>query len=254
MLKVLTTLMRGAAAEAEEALFEANAVRILEQQLRDAAASLEHAKRDLACVIAHRSSETRAVDALDGEIAKLEESGARAISGGRMDLAGDVAVVVAANEDERAERLKAIEGLDRDILRLRELAADGRRRLGDLVRGLETARAQQALRRAGANGRRALATGAGALRDAEATLQKIRDSSLKAEDLAKAEATLEAEAQGSDIARRLSEAGFGPDLKTKPADVLERLRKMSSPGNGATAAAATPASPAPVSAPRPDAG
>lgn len=251
MLKVLTTLMRGAAAEAEEALFDANAVRILEQQLRDAASALEHAKRDLACVIAHRSSEARAIDALGAKIAELEESGARAIAGGREDLAGDVAIVIAATEDERAERRKAVEPLDREILRLRELRADGRRRLAELARGLETARAQQALRRAGANGRRALATGAGALRDAELTLQKIRDSSLKAEDLAKAEATLDVETQGSDIAQRLSDAGFGPESKTKPADVLERLRAMRTAGLGGTTAAATPAASAPITASRP---
>lgn len=227
MLKVLSTLMRGAAAEAEEAVFEANAIRILEQQLRDAAVALEHSKRELACAMAHRASEARAVEAVDARIAELEASGAAAIAGGRDDLAEEVATVIAAAEDELAERRAAGSKLDVDITRLRQLADDGRRRLTDLRRGLEMARAQEALRRAGANGRRALATGAGALREAEATLCRIRHSHRKAEDVAAAAESLEAGASGKDLEDRLSDAGFGPNLKTKPADILARLRQRS---------------------------
>lgn len=225
MFKMLTTLMRGAAAEAEEAVFEANAIRVLEQQLRDAAFALEQSRRELACAMAHRSSEARAVTALEARIGELEASATAAIDGGREDLATEAATVIAATEDELAERRAAVQKFDVDIARLRTLADDGRRRLGDLRRGLEMARAQEALRRAGANGRRALATGTGALREAEATLAKIRESHRKAEDFAEAAADLDDSATGKDLERRLSDAGFGPALKTKPSDVLARLRQ-----------------------------
>jgi phage shock protein A len=225
MLRILTTLMRGAAAEAEEAVFDANAIRILEQQLRDAAAALEHSKRELACAMAHRASEARAVEALDTRIAELETSAAAALAGNREDLAQEAATIIAANEDERAERRAAIERFDVDIARLRQLADDGRRRLTDLRRGLEMARAQEALRRAGANGRRALATGTGALRDAEATLQRIREQHMKCDDVAAAQEELERAGTQKDLDQRLAEAGFGPGLKTKPSDVMARLRR-----------------------------
>lgn len=236
MLKVLSTLIRGAAAEAEEAVFEANAIRVLEQQLRDAAVSLEHAKRELACAMAHRASEARAVEALVARVAELEESGAAAIAGKRDDLAEETATVIAATEDELAERRKAVERLDVEILRLRQLADDGRRRLNDLRRGLEMARAEEALKRAGANGRRALATGSGALREAEATLKRIRASHTKSDDLAAALDTLDQASQEKDLDRRLAEAGFGPSLKTKPADVMARLRARNAAGQGAAPA------------------
>ena len=228
MLKVLSYLIRGAAAEAEEVVFEANAIRILEQQLRDAAIALEHSKRELACAMAHRASEARAVEALDQRIAELETSAVAAMSAERDDLAEEAATVIAAAEDERSDRRAAMIRFDLDIGRLRRLADDGRRRLGDLRRGLEMARAQEALRRAGANGRRALATGTGALREAEATLVRIRESQSKSEDVAAAAELLEAEASGGDLDQRLRDAGFGPGLKTRPADVLARLRQRQS--------------------------
>ena len=134
MLKVFATLLRGAAAEAEQAVFDANAIRILEQQLRDVAGALEHSKKELACVMAHRASEARAVDALNGRIAELELAGGEAIAAGREDLASEVATVIAAVEDERSERKFATVRLDGDITRLRQLSDDGRKRLADAAR------------------------------------------------------------------------------------------------------------------------
>ena len=247
MMKLIATLMRGAAAEAEEAVFDANAMRVLEQQLREAAAALEHSRRELACAMAHRASEARAVEALDKRIAELEQAGSEAITGRREDLAGEVATVIAAAEDERTERRAAVARFDVDIQRLRQMAEDGRRRLQELRRGLEMARAQEALRRAGANGRRALATGTGALREAEATLARIRERHVRADDFAEACAELDADASGKTLDRRLSEAGFGPNLKTRPADVLDRLRRRQAqagtsgtPGPGTTGPVAAP--------------
>jgi phage shock protein A len=152
MLKLLTTLARGAAAEAEEAVFEANAIRVLEQQLRDAAGALEHSRKELACAMAHQASEARAVGALQARIVELEQSGADALTGNRNDLAQEVATVIAANEDELKERRTAVARFDIDILRLKQLSESGQRRLAELRRGLEMGRAQEALRRAGANG------------------------------------------------------------------------------------------------------
>lgn len=224
MLKTLTTLLRGAVAEAEEAVFDANAIRMLEQQLRDAAASLEVSRRELACAIAHEASEERAITALSQRMGELEESARKALAASREDMAQEAAVVIAAIEDETADRRAALQRFSADVRRLKLVAEDGRKRLADLRRGLELARAQEALRRAGANGRRALAQGSGALREAETTLARIREQKLKDQDVAAALDEMERRASGDDVADRLSNAGFGPKLKTKPADVLARIR------------------------------
>jgi phage shock protein A len=224
MLRTFTTLFRARIAEADDAIFDANAIRILEQQLRDAAASLEHARRELACAMAHQASEERAAEALADRIRELELSGTQAIAAGRTDLAEEVATVIAANEDELAERRQAITRFASDVSRLKQVTEDGRRRLSELRRGLEMGRAEEALRRAGANGRRALAAGAGALREAEATLSRIRELNVRDADVASALDELDRQGTAKDLKDRLSAAGFGSTLKTKPADVLARLK------------------------------
>ncbi len=86
------------------------------------------------------------------------------------------------------------------------------------------ARAQDALRRAGANGRRALASGSGALREAEGTLAKIRELQAKEEDVSAALDELERQGSARDLTERLETAGFGSKPRTKPADVLARMK------------------------------
>src|SRR5262245_28992968 len=223
MLNLFTTLARGTVAEVEAAIFEANAIRILEQQLRDAAAALEHSRRELACAMAQQASEERAIAALSQRIDELEVSGRKAIAGGRDDLAEEAAIEIAATEDERNERTAASARGEAEIKRISELVDDGRKRLLELRRGVELARAQEALRRAGANGRRAIAAGKGALRDAEATLARIRQTHAKEQDVGAALEVLE-RSSGRDLDERLAKAGFGARQKTKPADVMARLR------------------------------
>jgi phage shock protein A len=225
MFKTLTTLVRGAAAEADEAIFDANATRLLAQQLRDAAESMEHAKRELALAMAHRASEQRAIEAVDQRKTYLEQGAIDAINGRCDDLANEAATMIAALEDERRERVEAMARFDIEIQRLQQLTETGRRRLTDLRRGLEMARAQEALRRAGANGRKALSTGTGALRDAESTLAKIRTTNQRSDDEHRALEDLEHVQSGRDLDARLADAGFGPNLKTKTSDVLARLQR-----------------------------
>lgn len=232
MLKTLTTLLRGSIAEAEEAVLDANAIRMLEQQMRDAAAALENSKRELACAMAHQSGEQRAIQALDERIAELETGAREALEAGRDDLAEEAAVVIAVTEDERNDRKAAVDRFAVDIRRLRMLSEDGRLRLSELRRGLELARAQDALRRAGANGRRALATGTGALREAEATLHRIRERHCRDDDAAAALDELERSGTVTSVADRLAAAGFGPNLKTRPHDVLARLRASRNADSG----------------------
>ena len=65
---------------------------------------------------------------------------------------------------------------------------------------------------------------ASTLREAEATLIRIRDVQAREEDVAAALDELDSRESGHDLTDRLAAAGFGSVKKTKPADVLARLK------------------------------
>ncbi len=223
MMRTFQLLLRGAIADNAQAVHDANAVAILRQQIRDAASGLAGARRELAVAMAYQSAEQRALDALAGRIETVSEAARAALADGREDLGRDAAGLIAALEDESQDRAAAMAGFAAEVRRLRQLAQQGQERLRGLDRGLQTARAAEAIRRAGLNGRRAVALSTGALGDAEATLARLRDRQAQETDFCDALAAL-GEAQEADgIETRLDASGYGR-RRTDPDTVLARLR------------------------------
>jgi phage shock protein A len=237
MFKMLFTLVRGAAAAAEEEVMDRSALLILDQQIRDAASAVEHGKRALAVAIAHDEAEGKRLKATLARIADLEERAVAALAGGREDLAAEAAESIATMEADRDAFREARATFAREIAHLKRAAADAGRRLNELERGRRIAQAAEAVRRLKVRGT-AASSGAQSLADAEATLRRLRER--QAEEVA-IDASMEALDTGysaDTIATRLEEAGFGKRTRSTAADVLDRLRKSAAPGPAPEAAPA----------------
>ncbi|TXN02247.1 MULTISPECIES: PspA/IM30 family protein [unclassified Methylobacterium] len=221
-MRTLSLLMRGVIADNAQAIHDANAVTILRQQIREAAGAVATARRELAVAMAYHAAEARALDAIDARIETLSDGARRALADGRADLGSEAAIHIAALVDERSDRQAAAARFGAEIERLKRLVGQGGDRLRDLDRGLQTARTTEALRRAGIQGRRVTALSAGALGEAERTLERLREAQAAEADAAEALAGLEAEA-ASGIEAALDAAGYGRP-RTDPRTVLDRLR------------------------------
>lgn len=222
MMRTIQLLLRGAVADNAQALHDAHAVSILRQQIREAAGSLGHARRELAVAMAYQAAEDRALGAIAARIESLAASARKAIADGREDLGREAASLIAALEDEKADRAIAIQGFAAEVARLKRMIAEGEVRLKELDRGLQTARAQEAVRRAGINGRRVISMSAGALGEAEATLSRLRGRHCVEDDVAQALAELDLEAKGG-LEARLEAGGYGRK-RVDPDAVFESLK------------------------------
>src|SRR5215471_693319 len=98
MLKTIMTLFRGAAHRAEEEFADRSALLILDQQIRDAAAGIERAKRALAVAIAQDEAEGKRLEATLKRIADLEERAVAALGAGNEELAAEAAEAIAVME------------------------------------------------------------------------------------------------------------------------------------------------------------
>jgi len=221
-MRTLSLLMRGVIADNAQAIHDANAMTILRQQIREAAGAVATARRELAVAMAYHATEARALDAIGARIETLSDGARRALADGRADLGSEAAIHIAALVDERSDRQAAAARFGAEIERLKRLVGQGGDRLRDLDRGLQTARTIEALRRAGIQGRRVTALSAGALGEAERTLERLREAQAAEADAAEALAGLEAEA-ASGIEAALDAAGYGRP-RTDPRTVLDRLR------------------------------
>ncbi|HEX2137151.1 MAG TPA: PspA/IM30 family protein [Microvirga sp.] len=227
MLKILMTLMRGAAAAAEEEVADRHALLILDQQIRDVAANVDRSKRALAVAIAQDEAEAKRLEKLESRIADLEERALAALKGGREDLAAEAADAIAALEADRAAIGEARASFAAEIHRLKRTVGDASRRLSELERGRRIAQAAEAVRRLKAGRLRPGSSTAAALSDAEATLARLREK--QAEDAAADAALGSLETEATSIADRLEAEGFGRRTKPSGAEVLARLKRQAGP-------------------------
>jgi phage shock protein A len=230
MFKTILTLFRGSAAAAGEELEGRTALLILDQQMRDAAAAVERAKRALALAIGQDQMEGRRLDATKARIADLEIRATAALDGGREDLAKEAAESIALLEADRDAAMTARALFASEITRLKRHVANAEMRITELDRGRRIARAAEAVRTLRRGGIEAARPYEATLPEAENTLKRLRERQQEAQ--AADEALTEIDAANGPIAtaEKLAEQGFGPRLKPTADDVLARLKATRTQG------------------------
>lgn len=172
-IRKMFTLFRACEAEATERVVDAHALRILEQEIREAAAAVATATRELTGLMAREMADRRAHDAAQSRAQEYEPYALKALETGEEEIARQCAEVVAAAEQERERYAANLVAARRHIASLRSGIARANARIGEIRRELLAARSRAALQRATG----ALAVSAqgytGALAAAEETLARI---------------------------------------------------------------------------------
>jgi len=230
MLKILTTLFRGAAAAAEERVADQHALLILGQQIREVAAAVDRSKKALAIAMAQEAEEARRLATTEARIADLETRVAEALNAGRDDLAQEGAEAIAGLETDRNAIAQSRGTFAREIVGLKRSVTEAGRRLAELERGRRVANAAEAVRRLRTGSASASAYGNSTLADAEATLKRLRERQTEAAAADQALQQIDAETAPVSVADKLEAAGFGAKTRPCAAEVLERLRKRNAAG------------------------
>jgi phage shock protein A len=214
MFKQITTLLRGRAHEAGQALAARHAFTILDQQMREAGFAIQRAQYALAVGLAEDQREAKRIGALEARIADLESRVRAAWAAGAESLARAAAGAIAQLEMDRDAAREARAAFAGQITRLRAQVEEAQSRLAELHRGRRLARVAEAARAAGRAG------APGSLAEAETTLANLR---LRQEAQATAADMLTEIAAPGAIEDRLSAAGFGAAARPTPERVLARL-------------------------------
>lgn len=224
MFKTLITLMRGRSFETGERLADQNALVILDQQMRDAGAAVDRAKKALAIAIAQDKQEELKLAATRRQTADLEQRAIAALEARRDDLAEKAAEAIAGLETDANAAQKARDIFAVEIAKLERHVRKQSARLADLDRGRRIARAAEAVRTA-RQGRIEAACGfQSTLMEAEATLARLRERQTEADTAEEALDNLEAAPVSETIAEKMAAEGFGPPIEARPADILARLK------------------------------
>lgn len=234
MLDRLLTLIRARAHSAGEAITDAHALEILEQQIRDAADGVREAGRQLATLMAREMQDRRAADSVRTRLAEHERYALAALARNEEALARDIAASIGGDERERDQLTHRVAETVAAITRLRATITTAAQRIATLRRELARARASAALRRTNNRIAQRCDGAASALDQAEATLARIRERDADSADYEAASEILRREADGTSLRESLYAAGIAEPPAYSVEAVLLRLRALHSPPIAAT--------------------
>lgn len=226
LLNKLFTAVRGGAREAGEAIVDANAIRIYEQEIVDAENHLAKAKNNLTEVMAKRMQVNRKLDALKQDIAENESYAEQALSKGNEALALEVAEKIARIETEASELQEAYDSYTQHIEKLKEQIASAERQVSENKRQLSMVKTTESVQKATAAISDSFSSSGSKLVNAKASLERIKQKQQMREDKLKAAQELaDSEFEGS-LEDKLREAGIkkGSD---QAGDILARIKAKS---------------------------
>lgn len=223
LLGKMWTAVRGKANEAGEAFVDANALTILDQEIRDSDQALAQARDSVSEVAAKRSIAEKELAAITADIDKYTEQARACLAKGEEDLARQCAerVIELQGSAERKEasvnNLKATE----TQLRANVLKIDDR--IKKLKSEVETVRANEAVLKAQASISKSQSGMSSRLGNAADSLQRIKErqemARLKMEEADK----LDRASTGADLDDMLAKAGISKSGKSAD-DLLSSLK------------------------------
>ncbi|MDX1756099.1 MAG: PspA/IM30 family protein [Marinobacter sp.] len=220
------TLFRASACEPAEKLVDANALRIMAQEIRETEQAMVLAKRELAGLMAEGTQLARSNTELGAAVAEREAQAGEALSKGEEALALELAERIADDENLLQEQRKHAEYLSEQEQLLRRRLREAARKLQHYKREMSLARANQNAEKVIAHLGRQTAGLNAHMGDLAESLERIKHRQTRFRDVDEALNTLDWEDGGSDLEQKLQQAGIRTGQKDARA-VLDRLRQRS---------------------------
>lgn len=223
----LMTALRGGATEAGESLVDSQALRILDQEIRDSDLELRRAKESLAEIMAKHKLAADRLKGSSDKVSEYEGYAMKALESGDEPLAREVAGKIAAMEGLRDGEQQQVMQFAASIADLRKAIAQAEGNIRRLKQQVDTVKATESVQRAQATVAHRYSGSQSRLQTAVESLDRIKQR--QAERGARMDAAAElAKDEGNDaVDSKLREVGIIADSHGADA-VLERLRQKAS--------------------------
>lgn len=223
ILKKLMTAVRGGAREAGEAIIDANAIRILEQEIVDAKNSLEKGRVSLTEVMAKEMQTKRLVSSIEQNIADHEGYAKEALDKGNETLALEIASKIAEYESCLADQKAILDGLTNHIVTLKSQIKVAEKTVAENERQLLMVKTTESVQKATMSVTDNIATNNSSMSSARESLERIKKKQQDRADKIAAGEALQAELS-DDLSSKMKASGIGPQ-DASAESILERLKQ-----------------------------
>lgn len=225
----LLTALRGGANEVGEAVVDGQALRILDQEIRDADLELRKSKEALAEIMAKQKLASDRLDKSTAKIAEYEQYALKALDAGNESLAKDVAEKIANLEAEQASDREQADGFAASVAQLRKAVTQAEGHIKRLKQQVDTVKATESVQKAQMAVAQRYGGSQAKLHTAVESLERIKQK--QAERAAKMEASAELAATSAPddaLDVKLRAAGIVADNASADS-VLARLKSRAKP-------------------------
>lgn len=223
IFKKLVTAARGGATEVGEAIVDSQAIRILEQELRDSKKALGDAKTGLTSIMAEKMGVSRKIKDLTEKIKQHETFAIQAMDKGDENLALDVANKIADFEQELTIQQGLLSGYESKVSGLKKMIRQSERNIQAMDREVSVVKTTAKVQKANDLASAKFSGSNSSLLSATDSLERIKARQQKREDQSNAALELESEGNGGDLQARLKNAGI-VDSGSSASSILERLK------------------------------
>ena len=219
----MMTALRGGLNEAGEVIVDSQALRILDQEVRDAAEELKRSKDSLAGIIARQKvSEERAAK-IAADISEHEGYAVAALEKEDETLALEVAEKIAAREAKLETEKATGAGYEQSADQLRGAISDAERDIQRMKQQIDTVKATDSVQKAQAAVSERHSGSDSKLRTAMESLERIKERQELRSAQMKAARDIAAESGDSSLSDKLEAAGITKHSSSAK-DVLARLK------------------------------
>ena len=221
----LLTALRGGANEMGEAVVDGQALRILDQEIRDADLELRKSKEALAEIMAKQKLAAERASKSTAKVEEYEQYALKALEAGNEALAQEVAGKIANLEVEQAAEREQAEGYATSVAQLRKAVSQAEANIKRMKQQVDTVKATESVQKAQMAVAQRFGGSQAKLHTAVESLERIKLK--QAERAAKMEATAELAAEtGADDSLDAKLRAAGIVAQSNSADsVLARLKE-----------------------------
>ncbi|MGF1834445.1 PspA/IM30 family protein [Photobacterium sanguinicancri] len=221
--KKLVTALKGGANEAAEAVADNQALRILDQEIREAKLELRRSDEALVKIVAKRKMSSQKVASFEQGINEYETHARGAMDKGQQDLALECAQKVATLRNEQQAEQTYLDQFTQSEQSMRTNIAQAKDKLRQLEQQVDVVKANEAVQKAQSA---VSATNVGAnakMHTAVESLDRIKRRQAEKSAQLEAAAEMAEEQSGSSLDKKLAEAGITPGGSQSAEDELARI-------------------------------
>ena len=230
ILTKLFTALRGGATEVGEAVVDNQAIRILEQEMRDAKKHLNEAKQNLASVMAEQIGVDREVKRLKKDVTEHEGYAMQALEQNDEPLAIEIADKIAELSNELEAQEAVLEGYTNSVSQLKNTIRQTERNVKSLGREVSVVKTTESVQKASSAAAARFSGSNSALHSATDSLERIKARQQKKTDQMNAAMQMQQDEDGTDLQAKLKSAGIVKSAASSNS-ILERLKAKQSAGS-----------------------